>query len=185
MKNTIVLAALLLSSTCALAGTGYAGINAGSASHRVSIQGASASDDDTGVKVYGGYHFTPRTALEVGYVHFGETSSTEGWYTVGAKPKSVYAALTASMQASEQFELFAKLGVARNETTVFASNMTQRSEIERSRTSPLLGVGVAYRMSERFSIVGEYEYFGKVAEDGPSGIQLKASLVSIGIRMGF
>lgn len=185
MKNTILFTTLLLSSSCALAANGYAGINAGIAKQKAGIEGASVSQDETGFKAYGGYQFDPHIGIEGGYARFGEMSGSAQGATVGAKPTSFYAAVTGTMPATAQMNVFVKLGVARSDTDVYATYRGQREEIDMTRNSALLGTGFQYKFSNNLSLVGEYEYFGKVVKDHESGLYLKASLISIGLRLGF
>ena len=69
MKNTILLAALLLSASGAFAANAYVGINAGSASQRVDIGTQRLSENTSGYKVYGGYKMSANVGIEGGYVH--------------------------------------------------------------------------------------------------------------------
>ena len=95
MKNTILLAALLVVSSSALANPGsYVGVNVGSTELKITADGDSGSENGTGGKVYAGYQFTPAIGAELGYVRFGDISATEDGFTVGFKPNSFYAALT-------------------------------------------------------------------------------------------
>jgi len=47
----------------------------------------------------------------------------------------------------------------------------------------VIGVGAAFHLNKNFSIVAEYEYFGKVAKDDDAS--LKANLLSVGVRYKF
>lgn len=185
MKNTILLATLLLSSSCAFAGNTYVGINAGSASQKVHADGESVSDNTTAFKVYGGYKMGTNVGIEAGYARFGKLSETEDGVTFGVKPTSFYVAVTGSMPATEKLDVFVKLGVARSETEIFISQGTQRASVDRNRSNVMGGIGLQYRFSDSFSAVAEYEHFGKVASYDEFGAKLKVSLVSVGLRMAF
>lgn len=185
MKNTILFTALLLSSSCAFAASGYAGINAGIAKQKAGIEGASVSQDETGFKVYGGYQFDSNFGIEGGYARFDEMSESAQGATVGAKPSSFYAAVTGTMPATAQTSVFVKLGIVRSDTDVHATYRGRHAEIDVTRNSALLGTGFQYKFSNSLSLVGEYEYFGKVVKDRPSGVYLKASLISVGLRLAF
>lgn len=185
MKNTLLFATLLLSTSCALAGNAYIGVNAGSAEQKVSTSLGSASDEAFGFKAYGGYQVDANVGMEAGYVRFGEATGSALDVTIGAKSKSVYAALTGAMPASAYLNVFVKLGIVRTETDVHVTNACECLNLEESRNSRLLGVGVQYKFSDTMSLVGEYENYGKVIRDGASGIDLKPSLVSVGVRIAF
>lgn len=185
MKNKILLAALLLSSSGAFAANAYVGINAGSASQRVYVGAQSDSERTSGYKVYGGYQMSANVGIEGGYVHFNELSGSTGSITLGVKPSSFYAAMTGAMPATDKLDVFVKLGVARSESEYFIQTPTlQRSE-ERTRTGVFAGTGFQYRFSDSLSAVGEYEYFAKVGTYDELGVKLKVSLVSLGLRLAF
>jgi OOP family OmpA-OmpF porin len=185
MKNKFILAALLLSSGAAIAGPGYVGASAGSTTQDLSAQGETLSKTSTGAKLYAGYQISPVLGVEVGYVHFGEASTSAEGLTVGSKPKSYYAALTGSMEVSPAVSVSAKLGVARTDTTLFVSFDGQRLSGKETGTKAMFGVGAQYKFSETVALVAEYENYGKVATSDDSDLSLKVSLVSIGVRVSF
>ena len=187
MKNQIILAALLLSSSCAFAGNGYVGINAGTTKQTISFDGDSGSEDTTGARVYGGYQVNPGFGIEVGYVHFGKISESEEGVSVSFKPTAIYAAATGTMPISPSMNLIGKIGVARNDTTFGASFEGQSMSFDKNNTSAMFGIGVQYKFSDTMSLVAEYEDFGKIAkfDEGDFKANMKASIVSVGLRVAF
>jgi OOP family OmpA-OmpF porin len=185
MKNKLILAALLMSSTAAFAGPGYIGVAAGSASQKLNIEGLSFSDDTTSVKLFGGYQVTPAMGVEVGYNHFGEGSVSGGGATIGAKPKTFYAALTGTAPVSPEFSITGKIGVASSKVTVFGTFEGETESTDENGTSAVFGVGLQYKISDTMSLVADYENFGKVAKDSESASSLKVSNISVGLRISF
>ena len=185
MKNQIILAALLLSSSCAFAGNGYVGINAGSTTQRFTIDGDSHSEDTTGVRAYAGFQINPAFGIEGGYVHFGNVSAVEDGINFAFKPTSVYAAATGTMPMSPSLNLMGKVGIARSNSTFEASSQGQKFSADKTGTSAMFGIGVEYKFSETMSVVAEYENFGKIAKFDQEGINVKASMVSVGLRTSF
>lgn len=185
MKNTIMLAALLLSSSCAFAGTGYVGVNAGSTTHSVTFDGDSGSTDTTGARIYGGFQVTPAFGIEAGYVHFGKVSESEQGFKLTFKPTAFYAAATGTMPMSPSFNLIGKVGVARTASTFGVTFQNQSVSMDKTSTSAMFGIGVQYKYSETMSFVGEYENFGKIAKFDTEGFNMKASMVSVGLRVSF
>lgn len=185
MKNKLILAALLLSSSSAFAGTGYVGLNAGSTKQTVNINGTSGSENTNGARVYGGYQVTPAFGIEAGYVHFGNVSEAEDGMTITFKPTAFYAAATGTMPLSPSFNLIGKIGVARSDSTFGASFQGQRLSFDKTKTNAMFGIGAQYKFSDTMSLVGEYENFGKIAEFEKEGFNMKASLVSVGLRIAF
>lgn len=185
MKNKFILAALLVSSSAAFAGPGYVGVSAGSSTQKLGADDFSLSESATAFKIVGGYQATPMFGLEAGYVRFGEASISADGASIGSEPTSFYAALTGTVPVSPAFNLFAKLGVAKSKTTIFASDVDGRDEFEESGTSAVVGIGAQYKFSDTMSLVAEYENFGKVAKDSESSANVKVSLVSVGLRIAF
>lgn len=188
MKNTILLAALLVVSSSALANPGsYVGVNVGSTELKITADGDSGSENGTGGKVYAGYQFTPAIGAELGYVRFGDISATEDGFTVGFKPNSFYAALTGTMVMTPKVNLFGKIGAARTDSNVYVEYQRERISIDRSGTSVMFGLGVQYKFSERLSLVAEYENFGKILKLNSDDLSAdaNASLVSVGLRYAF
>jgi OOP family OmpA-OmpF porin len=185
MKKSLLCAALILSSSAAFAGNGYAGLSAGSSTHKVSTGGLSVSDDTLGVKVYAGLQVNEAFGIEAGYAHFGKSKISAEGDSLGAKPTSFYVAATGTFKASPQFDVFGKVGVARSDTNVYANFDGESGNVDQSGTSAIFGVGLKYKLSETMSLVAEYENFGKVAKADDADLNLKVSLVSVGLRIAF
>lgn len=161
----------------------YIGAAIGYAEQRLDIEGRSLSDKDTGVKLSAGYRFLPRFAVEVGYASFGEGVISGNGARVTANPKSYYVALTGSVFAKGPFEVFGKIGVA-NTATEITANYRGLSEMDdQKETTPLIGVGGAYALSDEIFAVAEYEHFGKVVK--AEGAKLNAHILSVGLRIRF
>ena len=187
MKKQIILAALLLSSSCAFAGNGYVGINAGSTKHTVDFEGSKGSETTTGVRVYGGYQVNPGFGIEAGYVHFGKISETDEGFGITFKPTAIYAAATGTMPISPSMNLTGKIGVSRNDSTFSASFEGDSASFDKNNTTAMFGIGVQFKFSDTMSLVAEYEDFGKVAkfDEGDFKATMKASIVSVGLRVAF
>lgn len=184
----LILAALALSCASAFAGNAYVGVNAGSATHTLTIDGGgvSLSKSSTAFGVNAGYQFTSMFGIEAGYAAHGEASTTSGDYEVGADPKSFYVAATATFPVSPQVSVFAKAGVARSDTTVFDSYKGARESFKKNDTSGMFGVGASYAFAPNLAIVAEYSNFGKVAKnERDSRDSLKVAQVAAGVRFAF
>ncbi len=183
MKNTITFAALLLSSTCALAAGPYMGVSAGTTDQKVAAEGEAVNLDSNSAKIYGGYQFASNVGIEGGYVHFGEIKETVEGFTLGAKPKAFYTAVTGTAALSPAFNLFGKLGVSSNQTKIFASFDGNSGSETKTKVSAMFAIGGQYKFNEQFSFVAEYENFGKVFDQ--DGLSLKVTTVSAGLRYTF
>jgi OOP family OmpA-OmpF porin len=184
MKRTILLAVLAALAGTAAAQTAYIGGNVGRAEQKVSIDGfGSEKDHDTGFKLYGGYNFTQNFGLEAGYADLGKLERSDFESSVSLEPKSVYLAATGTLPLDAQFSLFGKAGVARTEVKGTVSGLGFRDSGKENRTNGYFAVGAAYAINNNFSVVAEYEYFGKVYKE--EGADLKANMVSVGVRYKF
>ncbi|MFJ7567609.1 outer membrane protein [Herminiimonas sp. NPDC097707] len=191
MKKQLLLALLGTALTVPLAAYAegaYVGVNVGRAEQKVSIAEGSLKDHTTGYKLYGGYGFNQNFGVEGGYVDFGKGSASVTnagvTSTISAKPRSFYLAATGTLPLNEQFSLFAKLGVSFNRTKIHFEDTTGDSEnSSKNRTTALIGIGAAYNFTKNLALVAEYEDFGKVLKE--DGVDLKANLLSIGLRYKF
>lgn len=186
MKRTILLAVLAaLAGTAAAQSQGaYVGGNVGRAEQKVSLDGfGSEKDHDTGFKLYGGYNFTQNFGLEAGYADLGKLERSAFDETVSIEPTSVYFAATGTVPLDAQFSLFGKAGVARTEVKGTVSGFGFRESGKENRTSGYFAVGAAYAINNNFSVVAEYEYFGKIYKE--EGADVKANMVSVGVRYKF
>ena len=176
---------MLISSSVAFAGPGYVGVNAGSTTHTISFDGESGSEKTTGARVYGGYQVNPSFGIEAGYVNFGKVTATDEGLTVTFKPTAIYAAATGTMPMSPSFNLIGKLGVARAKSTFGLAYQGDRASADNKDTGVMYGIGAEYKFSDTMTIVAEYEDFGKIAKFDEVGINIKASMASVGLRIKF
>lgn len=182
-NEKMILATPALSCANAIAGNAYVGANAGSATHKLTLDGVTLSESSTAFGVNAGYQFTPMFGVEAGYAAHGDASTKVGDYEVGADPKSSYVAATATFPVTPQIAVFAKAGVARSDTTVFSSYKGARASVKETDTSGVFGVGATYAFAPNLAIVAEYTNFGKVAKN--DGNSLKMAQVSAGVRFSF
>jgi OOP family OmpA-OmpF porin len=191
MKKQVLvtlLGAALALPLAAQAEGGYIGANIGRAEQKWSVDDAgSMKDEDTSFKLYGGVNFTKNFGVEVGYVYFGEfsASGTDGLNSasISSKPTSLYLAATGTLPLNDQFSLFAKAGVSANSTKLRATLNGFSVSGTEDDTSAMFGIGAAYNFTKNVALVAEYENFGKVFKE--DGLNLKADLISIGLRYKF
>lgn len=182
----LILATLALSCASAFAGNAYVGVNAGSATHTLAIDGANLSQGSTAFGVNGGYQVTPMFGIEAGYTVHGKASTRNGDFEIGADPKSFYLAATAAYQVAPQISVFAKAGVARSDTTVFSNYSGARASVKEKENCGVFGIGASYAFAPNLAIVAEYTNFGKVARnDFDARDSLTVAQVSAGVRVSF
>ena len=185
MKNTILFAMLAaLAGTAAAQSQGaYVGGSVGRAEQKLTI--GSTKDHDTGFKLFGGYNFNKNFGLEAGYADLGKLERSGLGARFSLEPTVAYFAATGTLPLDEQFSLIGKAGAVRSDVKANASAGGFNFNDKANRTSAYLSVGAAYAINANFSVVAEYEYFGKIAKFEDSNDNLKANMVSVGVRYKF
>ncbi|HAT30365.1 MAG TPA: hypothetical protein DCW29_05780 [Janthinobacterium sp.] len=157
----------------AMQGTVYADFGADKHVENQSQSGA--------VKLYGGYNFNDRLALEAGYGNFGTYTvhnPANQQDKVELRVDTSYAALKGTLPLSPSFALFGKLGVARNGFD--SSRGDDRSKGH--STSLMGGVGAEYHITERLAGVLEIVDYGK---SKGRNVDLQRTTVELGLRYAF
>lgn len=155
----------------------------------VSLDNAPLNDAEPGSgSLAFGYKLNDTWGAEVGYVQFGtakyggsvDTSSV----SLKFKTQTVYAAVVGKLPLTSSLSGHGKLGLAVNHTQsnlVIVDGSARTSEsYSMTKSSPLLGLGLAYQFTPTLSGLLDYTYVGKVT-DG----DMKVSMVSLGLRYHF
>jgi OmpA-OmpF porin, OOP family len=125
-----------------------------------------AGDEDTSIRLLGGYQANKSVAVEFGYIDFGSVSggSAKGkaWDVVGV----------GTIPVGDKFGVYGKLGFAWSEVKGFGQN---ESGIELT-----YGVGVSYDFSPTVAFRGEWQKYPD-AGDGATDIDV----LSIGVIFRF
>lgn len=141
---------------------GYLGLKAGYSKNEKACEAAAVECDSSGggYGIFGGYNFSPRFAVELGYTDVSDPSavyperSLEGEISlldISAKYSHAFVGETA---------VFAKLGAAFWQGEVKGWS----AKVDGSGFSPSFGVGVEFPFAERLSARVEYQYFGRVGD---------------------
>jgi OOP family OmpA-OmpF porin len=149
------------------------------------VNGPAGSGDKTatGLKVYGGYMFSPYVGVEAGYydlgtydVKFGATKTDE------FKTTAFAVSAVGSWPLGTAFNLNGKLGLAFTSvdyTCVVACGgpfvNTSKSDV-----SPLLGIGVGWKATRNFSLRADLEYFSDV-NHAVSNVESKFSYTAFSV----
>ncbi len=153
----------------------YAGAGIGSAQAKLSGRGAIQGNDsyETGLKLFGGYQFTPIWGVEGQYVYLGEYNINTGSY----EPESWGMAATGTVPLSNKLYLMGKLGAAFNRLS--GANLGGDS-----KTDLLVGVGMGYKFNTKWGIRAEYEDFGKLSKNTNGG-DIKGQIWSVNVKYAF
>ena len=136
----------------------YLGAGVGSYTLEVDdLEGFRFDDDDTALKVFGGWRFNPYFALELAYLDLGNPTQDFGGVTVETELTG-FAPYVVGTLPLGMFELFGKIGyyVYDVEATVSAAGFGSES-IEDSDEDLVYGVGVGVVLFERLNARLEYE----------------------------
>lgn len=147
--TTITLAAALAASPAFAADDVYAGFGLSNAGklHLNSADGRSTNTNKPRpFSLYGGYQLSEHVALEAGYSDFGT-------FKFGSAAEidlsALYVAAKGSVHVSDSFTLFGKAGLARIRVD---KSGPQATGDDFAKVRPMLGVGAAYRLTERATV---------------------------------
>ena len=120
-------------------------------------------DNDTlGYGLYGGYQFNDWLALEGGVTDYG---SPESRYAAGKVKADVFGtevAMKLSYPVTERMDVFTRLGGTWQRIDKDFSQMPD--SIESSEWNILSSLGLSYRISQRWSLRGEYQFIDGVGD---------------------
>jgi hypothetical protein len=136
----------------------YLGAGVGSYTLEVDdLGGFRFDDDDTAMKVFGGWRFNPYLALELAYLDLGSPSQDFGGVTVETEFTG-FAPYVVGTLPLGIFELFGKIGyyIYDVEATVSAAGFGSES-IKESDEDLVYGVGIGVVLFERLNARLEYE----------------------------
>jgi len=124
-----------------------------------------------------GYRFNRNFAAELGLRLFLETTASVGGGTSELRAHSLYPAAVGMIPLTPDFTVFGKLGFSNNHAE--GSNPPGRS-FSTTENDIYFGFGVQYQVSQKVSLRGQYENFGKF-DNSPS--PLRAQAVSLGVAV--
>jgi OOP family OmpA-OmpF porin len=150
----------------------------------------SSDDTDTGWKIYGGYHFNPKGAIEFGYVDLGKAklsgtdiflgSASADWETSGFT-----VALAGFIPVSQNFAFMGKLGLFHwNLDVNVSSSFLGSGSASSSGTDLTYGLGLKYDFSKTVGVRAEWERFKDVGDNNTTG-QSDIDLLSVGVVFKF
>ncbi|AEX24924.1 OmpA family protein [Vibrio sp. EJY3] len=147
--------------------------------------GSSANDcnDDTfGYGAYGGYQFNHWLALEGGVTAYGEPDASYPEGDLAAEVTGGEVAVKLSYPLTERVDVFTRLGGAYQSIDKSASMTTDSMNSHEWNT--LASLGMSYRLSQRWSVRGEYQFIDGIGEDNDIG-QADLHFTSIGLTYHF
>jgi opacity protein-like surface antigen len=185
-SGAILIAALAASSAWAQA---YLGMGIGQAKYRNACEGAPAGitcdSGDTGLKLFGGYAFTPNFAVEIGGSSLGTVRASTG---ESAELQALDLSVIGSWPIGNRVAIYARLGVYEGDTQAVSVPVPavfppppQRGWMSGNNTGSTYGLGASYNMTENASLRLEWQRFA----DFGVGPKLDLDVFSIGALMRF
>ncbi len=134
-------------------------------------------EKDTGLKLYGGFQFSPSGAIEFGYADFGKGSITgmSGLGTVTAtwEGTGFFASLVGKLPVGEAMGLLGRVGLHNWDADIKASGPGGSISDSDSGTDLTYGFGASLALGKAVAMRVEWERFEFDEEDG--------DLVSLGV----
>lgn len=184
-RMTLKKALVGLLAMCAMAASHaepYVVASLGSSKVDIDCAGTTSCDTrSTGLKLLGGYKFTPNFAIEGGYMDFGKAKFTFSGVPFTLKTAGIGAGAAFHQDLSPDWNLAARLGVA----SIKAEAEAQVGAVSRSNdeTSTQLygGLGIGYRITPKVSLDASYD-FTKLEI---SGSKSNVNMFGIGVTVAF
>ena len=166
---------------------GYIGLSFGPSKGSVTNadgQRIGQENDVVAFKGYAGYALNQHLAIEGGYAGTTGKLRFEGErFGAATDPRAdmnaFYVALRGKVAVGASVDLFAKLGVARNR---FELTGAGARDFDVTAVKPMLGVGIAWRMTDQVALTVELEHYGRVREGNRRFVQNRAQ---VGVQFGF
>lgn len=180
-RNTLKKAFVGLMAVCAVSASHaepYVVASLGSSKLDVSCAGTTACDTrGTGLKLLGGYKFTPNFAIEGGYLDFGKATSTVDGVDLTLKTSGVGVGAAFHQGLSPDWNLVARLGVASLKTDA----SIRIGSIDETHTQVYGGLGIGYNITPKVSLDASYD-FSKLEVVGQKG---NVSVLGVGLTASF
>ena len=179
-------AAMLLCVSGSAFAQGYVGVAAGSARLNVDCTGTtSCSGSDTGMKLFGGYRFSPGFAAELVYADFGKAKATVGTgagaVTGSIKSSLIGIGVAASSNFTADWSGVARVGVGRVKADVNGTGFGVSASTSDTSTQAYVGLGLGYAVSKTVSLDAGFD-FSRSKFAGESG---GLRLFSVGATFSF
>ena len=167
----------------------YAGIGLGlstasSACDGVSGPGISCDENDTALKLYGGYQVNRHFAVEFGYADLGRArASFAGFGNISIGATGVEVLGVGIVPLNPAWSLYGKLGLFGWNVDVKDSTGLSGSP-SASGTSLTYGAGIAYHATPNVALRAEYQLYSDVGDENTTG-QGDVSVLALGLTYKF
>ncbi len=180
----VTVMALAIGSTASA--QGYVGASVGQSRVSVDCTGTLTCDkEDVGVKVFGGYMFTPNLGVELSYADLGKAAASADFFgsvvNIDIKGSAFAAYGVAAWPFNDSVRVFGKAGLASFKTKVEGGTGGVLASDSKTTTDFAWGLGGEYQFAKQFSVRLEWDrYRAKYADE-----KWDVDLWSIGARYNF
>ncbi|MBQ5949765.1 porin family protein [Massilia sp. ST3] len=154
-----------------LAGKAYVGAAAATAKNQT------ADHHKADGKLYAGYNFDEKMAVEAGVTNFHSTDFRRGAIAGSTEGNSSYVAAKYTMPVNEKLSAYGKLGLSHSERKLSTNAGGRYKEDD---TGAYGGLGLEYKLNQNVALTAEYERYGK-----DKSVGAKADVWSAGVKYGF
>lgn len=138
-----------------------------------------------------GYMFTPRASVELGFFKANDftykATFAQGTATDAFSVSGVGVNIVGYVPLGERVNAYGKLGIwnmSVDETaTISAAGFAQASQ-SASSTTPMLGLGVDFKVLDNLSLRAEYDYWNKIGDSNTMGTS-SLNYLSAGVALHF
>jgi OOP family OmpA-OmpF porin len=163
----------------------YLGGSAGQSKWNLDCRGGdSCSNAAAGVKIFGGYDYSPNISFEGAYFYLNQVGIDYPGIKAEINGRGMDFAVLVKTQPYRDFTGFAKLGAsfAKGEIELLAG--PYKASDRNYSTQPLFGLGVMYQIDSKISLRAEYER-RKLRMSTIPDLSATTNMLSIGIQSQF
>lgn len=152
---------------------------------------STVNDTATAVMIGAGYKFVPQASVEVAYLKASDytykAAFAQGTATESISGSGIGVNLVGYLPLGEKVDLYGKLGIwsfsVDDTATISAAGFAQ-AKASSSNTTPMIGVGLEFKVTPQFAIRAEYDHFSKIGDDSTIGSS-KLDYLSAGVAFSF
>lgn len=163
----------------------YLGASIGEAQYRRVCNGVTTGtcdSSDTAYRLYGGYHFGPNAAIEVGYGKYGEALSNSPAGSFEESFKGLDVSILPAYRISERLGIFGRFGIYRVQFERHGFGATP-GEASEHHTGLTWGAGLRLHLGSKAAVRAEYQRLDKVG--GATTGKENIDFLSVGLEMAF
>jgi OOP family OmpA-OmpF porin len=150
-----------------------AGITTADVCDDIGGPGISCDDEDTGLKIFGGFGVNPNFAVELGWVDVGEATATGPGGTATLEADGFQFAAVGIFPIGQRFDVFGKIGMYMWDASVSGPG----GSVSDDGTDLMFGIGGTWKIGQRLGLRAEWERFD--VDD------IDIDLVSVGVTFSF